>query len=411
MEGMRLLRTLRLENFLSYGPEGTEIELQPLNVLIGPNGSGKSNLIEAIGLLKAAPADLATAIRSVGGMAELAWKGGEAGTGTSTALDLAIEATVSYPAGFTPLRYRMRLARGRYHFQLVDEAVENEAKTHPSQDDVFFFYRYQDGRPVLSVRCEVDAAEDASGGRKKRELKREEINPNLSVLSQRKDPDQYPEITYLGEVLSEICLFRHVNFGHGSPLRGAQAADDPASFLLESGRNLGIVLNDLLSQPPTKRLLLDKLKRFYEHVEDITTKVYAGTVETLFHERGFAESTPSNRLSDGTLLCLRLLAILCHPSPPPMVCIEEPETGLHPAALPMVGELLIEASQRTQLVVTTHSDTLVSEFSSMPEVVVVCERDDWGSHLRRLDADQLKEFLDRYPLGELWRMGETGGNP
>ena len=305
----------------------------------------------------------------------------------------------------------MRLASVGYQFQFVDEAIENETKTDRSKDDVFFFYRYQDGHPVLNVRYEVDVRGGDSAGRKRRELKREEISPNLSVLSQRKEPDQYPEITYLGAVLREICLFRHINFGPRSPLRGAQAADDPASFLLESGRNLGVVLNDLLSQPPTKRLLLDKLKRFYEYVEDITTKVHAGTVETLLHERGFAKSTPSNRLSDGTLLYLRLLAILCHPSPPQLVCIEEPEVGLHPAALPMVAELLIEASQRTQLVVTTHSDTLVSEFSNMAEAVVVCERDDQGSHLERLDDGQLKEFLDKYPLGELWRMGETGGNP
>jgi AAA15 family ATPase/GTPase len=54
MNGSRLIQTLRIQNFLSFGPESEAVDLQPLNVLIGPNASGKSNLIEALGLLRAA---------------------------------------------------------------------------------------------------------------------------------------------------------------------------------------------------------------------------------------------------------------------------------------------------------------------------------------------------------------------
>ena len=66
MEGKRFIHKIKLQNFLSYGSEGEEIELQPLNVLIGPNGSGKSNLIEAIGLLQATPGNLTAPIREGG---------------------------------------------------------------------------------------------------------------------------------------------------------------------------------------------------------------------------------------------------------------------------------------------------------------------------------------------------------
>jgi predicted ATPase len=69
--------------------------------------------------------------------------------------------------------------------------------------------------------------------------------------------------------------------------------------------------------------------------------------------------------------------------------------------------MLLEASQRTQLIVTTHSDTLVSALP--PESVVVCERNEQGSHLRRLDPELLKEWLKEFSLGHLWRMGEIGG--
>jgi predicted ATPase len=106
-----------------------------------------------------------------------------------------------------------------------------------------------------------------------------------------------------------------------------------------------------------------------------------------------------------------LLTILCHPSPPPLVCIEDPEIGLHPDILPRLARLLLAASERTQLVVTTHSDVLVSALSEVPEAVVVCERDDSGTRLRHLDPESLDEWLENYTLGELWRMGEVGGNP
>ncbi len=415
MEGMRLLRTLRLENFLSYGPEGTQIDLQPLNVLIGPNATGKSNLIEAIGLLRAAPTDISAPIRTGGGIDQWRWKGEEeeesSGSEESLSIDIEIETTVSYPKGPVPLRYKFRLASVGQRLELADEVIENETITDPRKEDVLFFYRYQRGNPVLNVREKVEEKEGEDIGRRSRSLQREDISPTESVLSQRKDPDHYPELTYLGKVFSEICLFRSCNLGHESPLRGPQAADQPASFLLENGSNLGMVLNDLLNRPPAKRLLLDQLERFCEYFEDITTKIYAGRVETYLHERGLFESVPSTRLSDGTLRYLYLLTILCHPSPPPLVCIEDPEIGLHPDVLPAVAELLVKASQKTQLVVTTHSDVLVSALGDLPEAVIVCERDDEGTHLRRLEPKRLEAWLEKYSLGELWRMGETGGNP
>ena len=77
----RFLRTIKLRNILSFGPDTPELELQSLNVLIGPNGAGKSNLIEAISLLKAAPTDLFKPLRS-DGIAEWLWKGsGDPGCG------------------------------------------------------------------------------------------------------------------------------------------------------------------------------------------------------------------------------------------------------------------------------------------------------------------------------------------
>jgi predicted ATPase len=104
-----------------------------------------------------------------------------------------------------------------------------------------------------------------------------------------------------------------------------------------------------------------------------------------------------------------LLAILCDPEPPPLICIEEPELGLHPDILPKVADLLRVAAERTQLLVTTHSDILVDALTEQPETVVVCEKHAGQTEMRRLDATHLAHWLKDYRLGQLWIRGELGG--
>ena len=236
-----------------------------------------------------------------------------------------------------------------------------------------------------------------------------DIGQGLSILSQLKDPINYPEITYLGNTFREMRLFLAKDLGTDMRMRMPQDTTQPGDFLLPNGRNLALVLNDL-QHKRSLRPIVERLKEFYCRVEDITTRTYGGTIQLFIHEQGLAQPIPAARLSDGTLRYLCLLTILCHPEPPPLLCIEEPELGLHPDILPTIAELLIEASQRTQLIVTTHSDVLVSALSDVPEAVLVCERDKEGTHLHRLEPDRLKEWLEKYSLGELWRMGEIGGN-
>jgi len=404
MEGKTLIKSIRLRNFLSYADEGVDIPLEPLNVLIGPNAAGKSNLLEALELLKATPKDFAASIREGDGIIEWLWKGGKA-------LPVAeIETVLEYPAGVKRLRYRISFTATGQRLSIVDEVVENEQPTSANQDDVFFFYRYQGGHPVLNYRTTTEEPAGTSAGRTERILRREELSPEQSVLSQRKDPDQLPEITYVGTEFSKIKLYREWSMGRRTPPRRAQKTDLPEDFLVEDASNLSLVLNDLQQNPVTKRTILEYLKRFYEAADDITTRIYAGTVQLNVHEQGLNQPIPATRLSDGTLRYLSLLAILCHPSPPSLICIEEPELGLHPDMMSTLAEMMIGASQRTQIIVTTHSDALVSALTQVPESVIVCERDSDGTHLRRLESEPLKTWLENYSLGDLWRMGQIGGN-
>jgi predicted ATPase len=397
VEGKRFIHSLQLQNFLSYGSEREKIELQPLNVLIGTNASGKSNFIEAMGVLKATPTDLVAPIRQGGGISDFLWKG-EKGTPTAK-----IEAILNYPERTMPLRYQISFTAVGQRLEVVDEAIEDMAPRNSSESQPFFYYRYSDrGRPVINV-----IQDNEQQPRKLRNLRREDIIPAQSILSQRKDPELYPELSYLGNKFADIGLYRNWQTGRDSVPRKAQQTDLPEHPLLEDGGNLGLVLNNLQYQLGS-RLIIEKLQLFYDAAEELSIKIYGGTVQIFIRETGLTQPIPATRLSDGTLRYLFLIALLLDPTPPPLICIEEPEIGLHPDILPVVAEMLIEASQRTQLIVTTHSDALVSALS--PESVLICDRDDRGSHLRRLDPEPLKKWLDNYSLGDLWRSGEIGGN-
>lgn len=385
-----LVKRIRLQNLLSFGPDAPELELGPLNVLIGPNGSGKSNLVEAIGLLQAVPKDLPLPIREGGGVRDWIWKGEPKAKGAR------IEAIIENPKGPQSLRYQLEFAEKGQRFELTDERIENE-KPDVGHQQPYIYFKYQYGQPFLNVK---DSGQ--------RQLQREDIDPEQSILSQRKDPDHYPELTYLGEAFGRIRLYREWSFGRYTPPRLPQKADLPNDFLGEDARNLGLVLNRLQREPKAKSAILVALRKLYEGITEYDVIIEGGTVQVFFQENHI--SVPATRLSDGTLRFLCLLAILCHPKPPPLICIEEPELGLHPDILPTLGDLMREASERCQLIITTHSDVLVDALTDSPESVVVCEKHAGKTGMRRLEKSDLADWLERYSLGELWRKGELGGN-
>jgi predicted ATPase len=244
--------------------------------------------------------------------------------------------------------------------------------------------------------------------RRKRTLGRESIDPESSILAQRKDPDLDPEVTFPGEQYGRIKIHRDWSFGRSSPLRNTQPPHERSDYLKGDGSNLGLILNRFRARTKVKKNILEHLESLYSGITDFDVAIQDGSVQLYLQEGDF--TIPASRLSDGTLRFLCLLALLCDPQPPPLICIEEPELGLHPDVIPGIAHLLLEASTRTQLVVTTHSNILVDALSESPEDVVICEKEDGRSILRRLDGESLRVWLKRYSLGELWRSGEIGGN-
>jgi predicted ATPase len=396
---MRGVLSLTVQNLLSFGDEPTSIDLRPLNVLIGPNGSGKSNLIEVLGLLQNAPDKLTTAISNGGGIDEWLWKG----AATTPVASIQITTIPANQSGrYKPmaLDYRLAFTKAGFRFQITDEFVGNEVPDGGLNLGLIppdFYYAFVNGHATFSQKGE------------KIPLLFEDINPQLSILAQRKDPEHYPEITYLGDLFAKFRLYRDWEFGGISDVREPSDASLPSEYLEEDASNLGVALDRLLALPAIKRQILDSLRTFYGSATDLRTSVEGGKVQTRLEERHLKATIPLVRMSDGTIRWLALLAILLNPDPPPLVCIEEPDLGLHPDMIPELARLLIDASLRMQLIITTHSDRLIEEFSETPEAVIVCEKANGATTLRRLNADQLASWLKEYSLGQLWTKGRLGG--
>jgi len=390
---------LQLDSILSFPPGMPTLELQPLNVLIGPNGSGKSNFIDALELLRATPTDLAKAIRAGGGAEE--WLSKYARKNPLPAA-LNVELGLCEITG-RPLRYYLVFDAVGGRVEVLYEIVE-EMGEYKTANDAFFYYRLENGHPAIRAPAAV-----LGEARAVRQLERASLAPDQSILAQRKEPDLYPEITWLGRQFSRIQSFREWSFGTRSALRSPQRVDDPADYLMPDSSNLALVLNEI--DHHDGRQFNATMKRFLPRYERFSVGLGGGGIQLYIHEEGLKKPVSAARVSDGTLRFMAMLAMLLSPTPPPLLCIEEPELGMHPDVLPLLAELLVDASTRMQIVVTTHSDTLLSAFTEQVESVLVFENNGFGTSIAHLDPQRLAYWLETYPLGEIWRIGEIGGNP
>ena len=397
MEGKRFIHTIRLDNVLSYGPDSGELPMEPLNVLIGPNASGKSNLIEIIALLASTPRDLQHRIRLGGGAREWIWKGSEQ-PGIST-IEVIVESI------WEPIKYRLSFTENAHRFVLVDEVIKQAT---PPLDSSLpdYYYRYQSGKPTINLLSKLD--NESGLKRYVSDLPPEEIDIESSILSQRRGAS--PELTYLADYFAGISFYPKLNFPISEPPRQPGRVDSSRSFLSELGHNLSAVLSNLLKEPDMKSDIMLKMKEFYPNINDIVFDSTENSIQMYLQENSLSQAIPTTKMSDGSLHYLCLLAVLCHPDPPPVICIENPEAGLHPDIIIEVADLLVDASKRSQLFVTTHSDVLVDALTEVPESIIICEKPTTSTQLNRLDKDRLEVWLKNYRLGDLWTSGHFGGN-
>ena len=407
----QFLKSIRPVNLLSFGPDTQEIELRPLNILIGPNGGGKSNFIEIIRLLHYLPdKDPWNVVMATGGVNEWIWKGAKGVDSHPTVSaqirlgDISVQPSYSRPR---LLGLTIALDRFDSSFRVKSESICT-ANEEGGRDNFYSLFERSGSQGEIHLRLmQADASPI-----------RFDLNLDRSVLSQLTSPplqasgagQSLPELFEIAEFLEKFEFHQDWEFGVDNVAREPQFVGQSTARLDEDGSNLAQILAYFRDfYRPVYVRLGELMSRFYEPFKSLDVRLIGTHLQAAINEeRGVSIS--AYRLSDGTLRWLALLAILLNPTPAPVTCIEEPELGLHPDAIHTLADLLVEASTRTQLIVTTHSDALLDAFTDTPDNVCVCEKVEGATRIQRLSKEKLASWLEDYSLGQLWAKGEIGGN-
>lgn len=217
--------------------------------------------------------------------------------------------------------------------------------------------------------------------------------------------------------LSQLTFFHFHDTSMTSALRTHARGEDDR-FLRSDGSNLAAYLGRLeQSEAEADQTAWRRINRF---VQQIAPSVKA-LCPTPTHNGGTSvrldwiddqdERFGAHQLSDGTLRALALITALAQPTDqlPKFVSIDEPELGLHPAAIRLLAELVRSVSRHTQVLFATQSTAFLDYFE--PDEVVVVERSEGASSFRRLDSAALDGWLEDYSLSEIFDKGVIGGRP
>ena len=342
-----------------------------LNVLIGANGAGKSNFISLFHML-------------------------------ARVVEKRLQVYVAEQDGPDALLFGGRKRTGRIEIMLSFGGDDNAGVTG---GNFYSFSLVPAGNRLIFGQEQRHFGNNASI-----DLGSGHNESNLDVLGDRANDN------FALYVSSTIARWRGYHFHDTStaaPIRQLQAVRD--NLLLKSGGdNLGPYLRQLREHHPDHYLkIVETVQLAAPFFGDF---VYRKDINENMELEWFHADDPDTvlgprQLSDGTLRFICLATLLLQPAQlqPELVLIDEPELGLHPFALTLLAEMLQQASDSRQIIVSTQSADLVNELN--PEDVVVANRKDGASTFERLDGDELSDWLEDYTLGELWKMNIFGGRP
>ncbi len=388
---------VRIQGFRSL--REVDLALSPLSVLIGPNGSGKSNFMDLLSLMgEASYGHLADGIASRGGFDNVSFKGDPG--------DIYVEFRFPPEGVFqeerAPVKFRIHLRRVGSLPKVWFEQVEKAPDEH-HRNPLQLMRRDKDGCEFRSIKTRMT---------EELEEKALESESELAIF-QVKDQDKYPAPYKLLRMLQEWTFYRDIEVGPAAPIRQPSILR-PTVRLASDGSNLASVLYSIQQQhPATWKEIEEILETVYPDFHSITFPPEGGDGKVVLRwwERPYERKTgfSANLLSDGTLKLLCLIAILKSPDPPPLICMDEPEVGLHPDWVKLVAELLQSASSRTQVIVASHSPQLVSKLD--PNEIVVVEKEQGETCVQRLSEEELEKWMQQYQIGDLWLAGHFGGRP
>ncbi len=363
------------------------LTLPPLSVMIGANGTGKTSILDALALLaSSAQARLTPALSDLSGLTNVLTYD------RTDELVLGISADVP---GYEPLDYLLRLRPQGLAHSIREEELGQQRKG----------YR----EPFLHIQSHERDVKYFDPIKKKLLAPTWEHNPLETSLAQV--PKMFQEPEDFRRRLASSTFYHVLNVDPRSPVRLPQAIA-PAEL---PGRNGEDLVSCLFYLRETNRerfeAIEDSLRVAFPRFERLDfPPVAAGTLGLAWRERGFSKPMYTHQLSEGTLRFLWLTTLLQSPGLTALTLLDEPEVSLHPELLSLLADQLREASRRTQIVVATHSDTLL-RFLEPREVVVLDSTDDGMTTLTRADELDLDQWLKDYSMDELWRNGRLGARP
>ena len=344
---------------------------RPLTVLIGPNGAGKSNFISFFRMMSWALSDpdhLQLYVSQQGGASTFLHDG------PAKTREIETELTIKTDAGENQYAFRLFYAAG-------DTLIFADERYRFSRRDFPTPARWQQtGAGHLAPQLLVKASQD--------ETARVVLN-----------------------LLQKIVVYQFHNTSDTARIREKWYMDDNR-WLKEDAANIAPVLFRLKEDDNRcYQRIVDTIRLILPFFSDFVLETQYNRLLLNWRERNSDQVFSVSQASDGMLRVLSLVTLLLQPERdlPDVLILDEPELGLHPYAINIVGGLIRAASIKVQVIVATQSTALVDCFE--PEDIVVVEREGRSSTFKQLNAENLKEWLEDYSLSELWEKNVLGGRP
>jgi predicted ATPase len=180
--------------------------------------------------------------------------------------------------------------------------------------------------------------------------------------------------------------------------------------LLSDGTNLPQILNTIkINHKSSYSKIATMLNEVNSKFKGFDFNFLGGNIELMLEEDYINSSIHVTSISDGTLRYLCLLAILFNPERGSIICIDEPEVGLHPDMISNIGNAVIEASEKSTIIISTHSENLLNSFEI--ENIRIFEKDEHNSSkVFVYNKSNFKGWYEEFSSGKMWRQGDLGGN-